>query len=156
MNGKHPGGRPPMYSKKEEIEYKIEDYFKKCEGEMAKDADGNPLLDKWGNIIYIGKKPPTVTGLALALGFNTRLALLNYQGKPEFENTITRAKAVIEQYAEERLFDRDGVNGAKFSLANNFKNWTEKQQIESTNLNVNREMTEEEAEKILKEKGIDI
>ena len=29
----------------------------------------------------------------------------------------------MEQYAEERLFDRDGVNGARFSLANNFKGW---------------------------------
>ena len=31
-----------------------------------------------------------------------------------------RAKARCEQYAEERLFDRDGTNGAQFSLKNNF------------------------------------
>jgi len=52
---------------------------------------------------------------------------LNYQGKKEFMNTITRAKTMIEAYAEERLFDRDGSNGAQFSLRNNFKGWNEKQ-----------------------------
>ena len=41
----------------------------------------------------------------------------------EFCNTITRAKSMVEQYAEERLFDRDGSNGAQFSLRNNFKGW---------------------------------
>ena len=31
----------------------------------------------------------------------------------------------MEQYAEERLFDRDGSHGAQFSLRNNFKGWKE-------------------------------
>ena len=31
----------------------------------------------------------------------------------------------IEMYAEERLYDKDGSNGAKFSLQNNFKGWNE-------------------------------
>lgn len=33
------------------------------------------------------------------------------------------AKSRIEMYVEERLFDKDGANGAKFSLQNNFKGW---------------------------------
>jgi hypothetical protein len=41
-------------------------------------------------------------------------------------DTITRAKARVEEYTEQRLFDRDGVNGAKFSLINNFKGWRDK------------------------------
>jgi hypothetical protein len=52
--------------------------------------------------------------------------LLNYQGEPEYLDTIMRAKAKVEEYAERRLFDKDGANGAKFSLANNFKSWREK------------------------------
>lgn len=125
MPEKHPGGRPPKYKSKKEIEGLIEEYFKKCEGEILKDKDGNPVLNKYGSPCIVGSHPPTVTGLALALGFTTRLALINYQGKPEFMNTIMRAKSRIEQYTEERLFDRDGVNGAKFSLKNNFKGWSE-------------------------------
>lgn len=80
-------------------------------------------MNKFGNPVVINRKPPTVTGLALALGFTSRLDLLRYQGKEEFCNTITRAKSMVEQYAEERLFDRDGSNGAQFSLRNNFKGW---------------------------------
>lgn len=123
-------GRPPKYEHKEEIEGLIEEYFKKCEGEILKDDEGEIIFDKFGNPVIVGARPPTVTGLALALGFSTRLSLLNYQGKKEFMNTITRAKSMVEVYAEERLFDKDGSNGARFSLINNFRGWTEKPQTD--------------------------
>lgn len=116
-------GRPPKYKNKEEIEEKIEQYFKDCEGHPLTDCEGNQMYDKWGRPIIVDSRPPTVTGLALALGFTNRLSLLNYQGKKEFINTITRAKTRVEQYAEERLFDKDGSGGAQFSLRNNFKGW---------------------------------
>lgn len=118
-------GRPPKFRTKEEIQEKIDAYFKECEGEVLKDKDGNPMLNKWGNPIIFRQRPPTVTGLALALGFTTRLSLINYQGKKEFMNTITRAKTQIEEYTEQRLFDKDGSNGAQFSLRNNFSGWNE-------------------------------
>lgn len=123
-------GRPPKYKNKEQIEGLIEQYFKSCEGEILKDRDGEPVFNKYGQPVIVNQRPPTVTGLALALGFSSRQALLNYQAKKEFNDTITRAKSRIEQYAEERLFDRDGTNGAKFSLSNNFKGWSEKQEVE--------------------------
>lgn len=120
----HAGGRPPKYKNVEEIEEKIEQYFAICEGEPLLDDEGNQVINKYGYPCWIkAPKPPTVTGLALALGFTTRLSLLNYQAKAEFMNTITRAKTRIEEYAESRLFDRDGSNGAQFSLRNNFKGW---------------------------------
>lgn len=125
-------GRPPKYKSKEEIQEKIDAYFEECKGRELYDADGNPMIDKHGNLIRVDVKPLTVTGLALALGFCSRQALLNYQAKGEFNDTILRAKAKVEQYAEERLFDKDGANGAKFSLANNFEGWKERQHIEGT------------------------
>lgn len=124
-------GRPPMYKSKEEIQEKIDKYFEECEGKVLEDKDGNPILNKYGGVIIMGSKPPTVTGLALALGFSTRQSLLNYQAQDEFLDTITRAKSRVEQYAEERLFDRDGSHGAQFSLRNNFKGWKSKD-IEET------------------------
>ena len=139
-------GRPPMYKTKEEIQEKIDAYFKDCNGEIVTDADGNPMIDKYGNVVRIGVRPLTITGLALALGFNSRQALLNYQGKAEFNYTITRAKAKVEQYAEERLYDKDGANGAKFSLSNNFEGWREKQQIEASvdsEVTINIELSDE-------------
>lgn len=38
---------------------------------------------------------------------------------------------MIERYTEQRLFDREGVQGAKFSLSNNFEGWSEKQELKT-------------------------
>ena len=124
-------GRPPMYNSAEEMQEKIDAYFEECKGEPIYNELGQPILDKNMQPIVVGKRPLTITGLALALGFTSRQALLNYEAKEEFVDTITRAKAKVEQYAEERLYDKDGANGAKFSLANNFKGWREKREIEA-------------------------
>lgn len=125
-------GRPLKYKTKEELQNAIGKYFKDCEGETLKDTNGDTVFDKHGQPVIVGQKPPTVTGLALALGFNSRQALLNYQAKKQFNDTITRAKSKCEEYAESRLYDKDGVNGAKFSLTNNFKGWSEKPDAQQT------------------------
>lgn len=131
MSSKKTTGRPPKFQSPEQMQVLIDKYFEDCKGRILYNDDGSPVLDKYGNAVIIDAHPPTVTGLALALGFNTRLSLLNYQAKPAFVNTVSRAKSRVEQYAEERLFDKDGANGAKFSLANNWEGWREKQQIEA-------------------------
>lgn len=122
MKGKP--GRPPVYRTPEEMQKKIDAYFEYCSGELLRDGEGNPVYDKWGRPVVINAKPPTVTGLALALGFTTRQALLNYQAKSRFVDTVMRAKSRCEEYAESRLYDRDGSRGAIFSLTNNFKGWS--------------------------------
>lgn len=113
--------RPLKYKTVAELESAIEKYFKDCEGEILRDKDGQPMLDKFNQPIVYKDHPPTVTGLALALGFATRKSLLEYQGRKEFVNAITRAKARCEEYAESRLYDRDGARGAQFSLEHNFR-----------------------------------
>lgn len=139
---KRPVGRPPMFESAEQMQTLIDAYFEECNGKPFLDEDGNPMRNKYGKIIRDDRKPYTITGLALALGFTSRQALLNYEGKEAFVDTITRAKAIVERYAEERLYDKDGANGAKFSLANNFKGWSEKQQIEGS-INTKQEITVE-------------
>lgn len=129
MSEQNKVGRPPFYQTKEEMQEKIDAYFEACKGRYLEDADGQPIRDKYGYPVIIDARPLTITGLALALGFNSRQALLNYQAKDEFNDTIMRAKAKVECYAEERLFDKDGANGAKFSLANNFDGWKEKRDM---------------------------
>ena len=123
-------GRPPMYKTPEEMQKAIDEYFESCDGEYII-IDGSAVTDKNGIPVKTKARPYTITGLALALGFSGRQALMNYEDNPEFMDTVKRAKSRIEQYAEERLFDKDGVNGAKFNLSNNFKGWSEKQQIDS-------------------------
>ena len=120
---KHPGGRPPKYRTAAALQEGIDTYFRSCQGEVLRDGVGAPVLDKYGQPVMVGAKPPTVTGLALALCFASRQALLNYQGRPHFNDAITRAKSRVEEYTEGRLFDRDGARGAQFSLKNNFPGW---------------------------------
>lgn len=126
-------GAPPRYRTAAAMQKKIDEYFKLCEGEIWLDEEGKPFTTDKGALIYkVPPKPPTVTGLALALGFASRQALINYQTKDEdFNDTITRAKSRIEEYNETRLYDKEGVNGAKFNLSNNF-GWNDKQEIKAS------------------------
>lgn len=127
---KHPGGRPLKYKTSAEMQEEIDLYFQECrDGIQMVNEFGDPIYNKDGSPAMAGQKPPTVTGLALALGFTSRTDLLRYEAKDEFYSTIQKAKSRIEEYAEIRLFDRDGVQGAKFSLANNFAGWREQQDI---------------------------
>jgi DNA-packaging protein gp3 len=94
------------------------------------------LQDLWqpGCILVSGelklRKPYTVTGLAVWLD-TSRQTLLNYECRPEFFDTIKRAKQRIESYAEEKLYDKDyPTKGVIFSLSNNHERWAER--IETT------------------------
>lgn len=113
--------KPALYKSAKQMQKAIDKYFDDCKGQPLKDENGNVLTDKRGNPVLLGARAPTVTGLALALGFTSRQALLNYQAKKEFVDTIMRAKTRCEEYAESRLYDRDGARGAEFSLKYNFK-----------------------------------
>lgn len=124
---KRSGGRPQKYKTPEEMQEKIEAYFESCKGKVLRDADGEPIINKYGEAVIVDAHPLTVMGLTLALGFNSRQSLLNYKGKNAgFREVITQAKARIEQYAEEQLFSKDSFAGARFTLQNNF-GWIEKE-----------------------------
>lgn len=126
---KHAGGRPAAYTNAKEMQTIVDKYFEDCKGKPLLDDEGRPYLDKNYQPIIIDKMPPSVAGLALALGFNSRQSLLNYQDKPEFMDILKRAKLKIEIYNNSRLYDKDGVQGAKFNLSVNY-GYVEKQSIE--------------------------
>lgn len=116
-------GTRPKYETPEQMQEKIDEYFKECEGTLLIDHNGDPMLTKWGDPIYLNKKPPTITGLALALGFKTRTSLQKYKAKKAFTDTVLTAKSRVEKYWEERLDSRDGAHGAAFNLQRNFAGW---------------------------------
>jgi hypothetical protein len=122
--GSNPPGNPKIqprqskYKTADEMQIKVDEYFKNCDKK---------------------KKPYLVTGLALALGFNTRLALINYEKEENHKdleeeerkmivNTIKKAKARVEQYAEDNLFTGRQVAGTIFSLKNNY-GWIDRQDL---------------------------
>lgn len=140
MEEKHAGGRPPKYTEVEEMQKKIDEYFKSCYRPVIvfnKDkCKYETVKDDKGNIVEEQYRPFTITGLADALDMS-RQSLLNYSQDERFFDTITRAKRKCELYAEERLYDKDGNRGAMFSLSNNFAEWKNKQDIDA---NVNTEI----------------
>ena len=135
--GNSNAGRPPKWTSPEDMQKAIDEYFLRCEGTPMTDENGLPILNKYGEPVMLGKRPPTTAGLALHLGFSDRTSLLDYQERDEFYLTITRAKQRIEDYIESRLYDKEGSNGAKFALSCNFRRWNDKQEVSITSQNVN-------------------
>lgn len=115
------GGRPLKWTKKEEIEPLIDEYFKEC------DRD---------------KRPYTVSGLAYAMD-TSRETLMRYQGKGEFYDTIKKAKDRCEFYAEEKLHGGGSVAGVIFSMKNNY-DWRDKSELDMTAKHSVNDMTDDE------------
>lgn len=114
----------------EHLQGMVNEYFESCMGPTFT-KDGDLLRDNNGNLVKVQVKPYTLSGLALHLGVTTQTLKKYRQGdvdtlldemKAETEDWLTfsrvvlRAKQVIEAYAEGRLYDRDGSNGARFVL----------------------------------------
>lgn len=140
-------GRKPKFESVEQMQALIDAYFETCEGELLRSTDGNPVLTKDGSPVYIGRRPPTIPGLALALGFSSRQSLYNYKAKKEFLDTIARAQTRVEQYTAEKLFERDSQRGAQFALEYGFRYRQEAEQAqkEGTQTRVLLELEAEEA-----------
>lgn len=103
------------------LNQRIEAYFRSCSGEpMVDEETGEVKLDKKGKPMTSGKRPPTLSGLALAMGFASKAEMLRYQGKPEVMTAILRGRTRVEQFAEEQLFDKESSAGAKFVLEKDF------------------------------------
>lgn len=114
----------------EHLQSMVNEYFESCRGPTF-DKDGNLLRDDNGNLIKVQVRPFTLSGLALHLGLSTETLRKYKTGQLDtildemraetedyltFSRVILRAKQVIEAYAEGRLYDRDGSNGARFVL----------------------------------------
>lgn len=104
---------------------KVDEYFDICKGETLRDADGSVVLDRFNRPVMINSKIPTVTGLALHLGLRTRQRLLGYAKNGLNADIIQVALSMVEEYAEMRLYDKNGSKGAMFSLCNSFSNWSQ-------------------------------
>ncbi|MNJ56409.1 hypothetical protein D3C77_519520 [compost metagenome] len=62
-----------------------------------------------------------------------RQTLVNYENNAEFFDTIKKAKARIENYTEEQLYNSNAKNmtGIIFNLKNNY-GWQDKQEVDMT------------------------
>lgn len=102
MLNKNEGRRPVKQYPPEQLKERIRAYFTACQ---------------------IQEEPPTVTGLALALGLSSREQLGEFRTSAR-RRLIARALMRIEEEAEQRLFTKEYYNGAKLFLEVNFGRWS--------------------------------
>lgn len=113
-------GRPPLYETNEELQSKIDEYFK--EGVTTKTV----IIGKAPNNYTIEVEVPTITGLAYYLGFESRQSFYDYEKREEFSYTIKKVRLFIEQHYEEMLQTGNTI-GAIFALKN--FGWQDKREI---------------------------
>ena len=109
VEDKNKGGRPKKYSKAEELQKVIDNYFKECDKK---------------------EKPYTMSGLACALNID-RKTLINYSKEEEFFHTIKKAKQKVEQQLEENaLIGKGNSTFTIFNLKNNFE-WKDNVEVKT-------------------------
>ena len=109
-------------------------------------AELEKAIDAFFEERYEKAVPPTVSGLALYLGFEDRRSLYDYKEKPEFSHTIKKAITRIEDYAERTILKNEGSStGAIFWLKNH--RWTDetKQTLTVNEYSLFEKKTEEKA-----------
>ncbi len=100
-------GRPPIYEK-------LEDML--------------PKLEEWEFSVKFGEKP-TITGLCLALDFDSKDTLYAYRDKEEFSYSIKKALLIVENGYEKALRE-NAPTGSIFALKN--MGWKDKSEVEQS------------------------
>lgn len=120
-------GRPLKYNTSEDIQNDIDEYFDSCVPEYLKDDNGEYVVNK-GSVVIASYNKPTITGLALHLGFESRQSMYDYEKRGEFSYTIKRARLKIENSYEQDIRNPDLTpTGAIFGLKN--FGWSDKSEI---------------------------
>ena len=118
-NGFTKEGRPKIVKTAEELKEGVNAYYNSI--------IRSRFTEEGEEIKYFYR--PTITGLALHLGYATRQSIYyNQNNDEEFCYILKKATTFIEQYHEESL-DSKNVAGHVFALKN--MGWTDKSEIET-------------------------
>lgn len=101
-------GRPLIVESADQMTELIDKYFQKC-------ADA--------------RERPTVTGLAIHLGYSSKQSIYDNIEKEEFSYPLQRATLFIENELEKRL-ENNSVAGVIFALKN--MGWRDKTEVENS------------------------
>ena len=155
-------GQKKRWVTPQHLECIVKEYFESCNGPLI-DRHGQLVYDKNGDLVKTQIRPYTISGLALYLGVTTE-SLKKYtryhidyifdemradvkdEDRLTCASVILNAKHRIETYAESRLYDRDGSNGARYVLDNAFKWTTQKEQAEIEKMKDEMKLKREEFE----------
>jgi hypothetical protein len=110
-------------------------------------AEMLPILQEWEQEIKEGAKP-TVTGLALALGFCDKKSVYDYAKKDEFLHPIKRALLIVENGYESALRENNAT-GSIFALKN--MGWIDKthSDITTNDKDINPTLSPESISKLI-------
>lgn len=128
-------GQPPLFDSPELMQEKINEYFEYIKGEkdtkwiVDSDDKGIPQ-DKEVEFWVRQPEPPTITGLCLFLGFESRQSFYDYGNRDKFSYTIKRARMMVENSYELAMYYAKNPTGAIFALKN--LGWSDKQEIDHT------------------------
>jgi hypothetical protein len=131
-------GRPLTWDSVEALEKAVDGYFEYIKGEFheedevietksRKKGEDNKSITIKTKIWDREPEPPTITGLSLYLGFESRQSFHDYKERPEFSYAIKRARLRIENEYEKMLY-RQSPTGSIFALKN--LGWVDKQEVE--------------------------
>ena len=124
----------PLFKSELDLRNKIEEYFFFIEGEYEEVEYVNMMGEPDKKRVY--SKPaqsPSLTGLALYLGFESRQSVYDYEKRSEYSYTIKRARLMVEAAYEQALLSKYST-GAIFALKN--FGWSDKMEIDN-NVNLN-------------------
>ena len=157
-------GEKPTFTSPEQLASEIDQYFESCYGPIWDPKKLDWVRDKDGHLVKRQVEPFTVNGLAYFLGMPTAtLDSISWGLYDDLDETdeeklcssiIKQAKQKIALYAEKRLYDREGVLGAKFVLDIHFRSVTQKEHAEIEAMKKNLEYKAQELE--MKKQMLDI
>lgn len=116
-------GAPALYTDPEVLAAKVVEYFM----EFLPVEEGEKVNERK---VQFWETRPTITGLTLFLGFESRQSFYDYQERPGFSYAIKQARLKIESIYENMLGTKTGTVGAIFALKN--MTWSDKQEIDHT------------------------
>lgn len=127
-------GRPAHFENGDQLRSKVEEYYTYLSGDYVdvklSDDEGNSFTER-----KYTRHPedPTITGLALFLGFESRQSVYDYEKNGEFSYIIKNARLRVE-HGYEKSLKSDKPTGAIFALKN--MGWTDKMELDN-NVNLN-------------------
>ena len=109
------GGRPPLFPTPDDLQAKVDEYF--LTGRPVKQM----IVGQGNNQRVVDLAVPTITGMALYLGFLDRNSLYDVEEREGFSSIIKKARARIVQHYEELL--QTGMPAGPIFALKNLDGW---------------------------------
>lgn len=126
-----------LFNRSHQIAHRIEDYYKWIEGECHieslpyKSTAKSPPEMREQKVWDREPQPPTLSGLAFHLGFDSLQAFENYEQNGRYASVLKRARLKIESEYEKQLHQQPST-GAIFALKS--LGWLEKSNTKQSDM----------------------